>query len=339
MSNWNPGGQPPPGPPGGYNAPPPGPPHPPGGYNVPPPGPYPHPGPYPPGPYPQPGPYQPQGNGVPAPHVPHPYPPHPGYPHPGYPQPVRPPGPLRRLLRRIGPINTARRVFKPSRTGLVADEAVARMQKTRTAVGLCAVAWVSLSYKLTPSLSDVASDRANQSWITVLMLAVTLPVALGVLLALTAPDARRQLLRRALRCLGAMVALIAAAAVFPASVLTGFVEGRLATNPVMTVLTYAGLLVTFVWVLPFVLAGVGLALMHVFRTADIHQTVPPLLTMIVAWEMTLVDLFTGAYAGVPGPVRALMVLGAPASVTAVGLWELHRLRVHYGIAVRGMLTR
>jgi hypothetical protein len=26
-------------------------------------------------------------------------------------------------------------------------------------------------------------------------------------------------------------------------------------------------------------------------------------------------------------------------VTAVGLWELHRLRVHHGIAVRDMLMR
>jgi hypothetical protein len=76
-----------------------------------------------------------------------------------------------------------------------------------------------------------------------------------------------------------------------------------------------------------------------FRTADIHETVPPLLAMALVWEMTLVDLFTGAYAGVPGPLRVLLVLGAPVSVTAVGLWELRRLRAHYGIAVRDMLMR
>ncbi|MFI9776822.1 hypothetical protein ACIHCV_19235 [Streptomyces sp. NPDC051956] len=116
-------------------------------------------------------------------------------------------------------------------------------------------------------------------------------------------------------------------------------EGRFATNPVMAVVTYSVLVLTFVWVVPFIFWGIGLALVYVFRTADIHETVPPLLAMTLVWEMTLVDLFTGAYAGVPGPLRALLLLGAPVSVTAVGLWELHRLRAHYGIAVRGMLMR
>ncbi|MEV0976390.1 hypothetical protein [Streptomyces sp. NPDC049915] len=213
------------------------------------------------------------------------------------------------------------------------------MQKIRTAVGLGAVVWVSLSYRLARSVGDVANDRFDQSWISVLVLSVTLPVVVGVLLALAAPAARGELLRRAARCFGAMVAIVAAVGVFPASVLSGFVKGRFATNPSMTVVTYAGILLTLVWVTPFIFWGIGLALVHVFRTADIHETVPPLLAMTVVWEMTLIDLFTGAYAGVPGPLRAVLVLGAPVSVTAVAWWELHRLRVHYGLSIRDVLTR
>ncbi|MEU3842735.1 hypothetical protein AB0E88_22210 [Streptomyces sp. NPDC028635] len=246
---------------------------------------------------------------------------------------------MQRLRRRIGPIHTARRVFKPSRPGIVEDAAVARMQKIRTAVGLGAVVWVSVSYKLAQSMGEVAWDRVDQSWISMLVLSVTFPVVVGVLLVVAAPSARGELLRRAARSFGAIVAIVAAVAVFPASVLTGFVEGRFATNPAMTVVTFAGILFTLVWVLPFIVWGVGLALVHVFRTADIHETVPPLLAMIVVWEMTLIDLFTGAYAGVPGPLRAVLVLGAPVSVTAVGLWELHRLRVHYGLTIRDVLMR
>ncbi|MEU1573788.1 hypothetical protein ABZ519_22035 [Streptomyces collinus] len=137
-----------------------------------------------------------------------------------------------------------------------------------------------------------------------------------------------------------MVALIAAVFMFPLMVLTGFVDGRFATNPAMTVITWVVVVLVLVWVLPFIAWGVGLALLHVFRTADIHQTMPPLLAMgRLVWEMTLIDLFTGTYAGVPVPVRAVFMLGAPLSVTAVGLWELRRLRAHYGIWVRGMLVR
>lgn len=310
MSTWNPGGQPPYDPRGPQPLPP-------------------APGPYPP----------PPPNGGYPPHIPHPYPPHTPHPNHPYPAPSRRVGPIGRLRQKAGPIHTARRVFKPSRPGIVEDAVVARMQKIRTLVGLCAVVWVSVSYKLARSVSDVASDRLNQSWISVLMLAVTLPVIVGVLVYLARPAVRRELLRRAGRSFGAMLAIVAAVAVFPASVLTGLVDGRLATNVPMTVVTVVVVLFTFVWVLPFVIWGIGLALVHVFRTADIHETMPPLLAMTLVWEMTVVDLATGAYPGVPGPLRVLFLLGAPVSVTAVGLWELRRLRLQYGITLRGALMR
>ncbi|WP_369170188.1 hypothetical protein AB5J49_21180 [Streptomyces sp. R28] len=315
MSNWNPGGQPPYDPHGQQPFPP------------------------QPGPFPQqPGPFSPQPGSYPPPHpyAPHPHPPYPPYPVPPTPAP---PGPFMRLWQKIGPIHTARRVFKPSRPGIVEDPVVARMQKIRTYVGLAAMVWLSVTYKITKSMSDVADDRLNQSWISVLVLCVTFPVVVGVLLALASPEARRELLRRSAKCFGAMVALVAAVFVFPASVLTGFVEGRFATSPVMSVLTYTGIALTFVWVLPFVIWGIGLALIHVFRTADIHEAMPPLLAMALVWEMALIDLFTDAYAGVPVPVRIVFTLGGPVSVTAVGLWELRRLRVHHGRGIQGLLMR
>jgi hypothetical protein len=309
MSTWNPGGQPPYDPRGQQPFPP-------------------APAPYPPPPAP---------NGGYPPHIPHPYPPAPPHPYPPYPAPRV--GPIGRLRQRIGPIHTARRVFRPSRPGIVEDPVVARMQKIRTLVGLCAVVWVSVSYKLAKSMSDVANDRLDQSWTSVLALSVTLPVLVGVLVYLSHPSGRRELLRRSARSLGAIVALVAAVAVFPAAVLSGLADGRLATNVPMIVMTALVLLLILVWVLPFVIWGIGLALLHVFRTADIHETVPPLLAMTLVWEMAVIDVATGAYPGVPGPVRALFILGAPLSVTAVGLWELRRLRLQFGVTLRGALMR
>ncbi|MFB8755703.1 hypothetical protein [Streptomyces nigra] len=305
MSNWNPGGQPPQGP-----------------------QPY---QPQPPQPYP------------PQPYAPRPYvPPQPQPPHPG--PPVPPPGgPITRLRRRIGPIHTARRVFTPSRPGIVSDPEVARMRRIRTWVGVAAFLWMSYTYKLSTKISDTASDQVDKSWTSALALAATLPVLVGVLYGLAAPEARRDLLRRAGRCFGAIVAMMAAASVFPVIVLSGFFEGEeplveghfTATKGLMLAVL---LLVTF-WVLPFVVWGVGLAVQHVFRTADIHETVPPLLIMALAWEMALIDVFTGAHEGVPTVVRYVFILGSPLSVTAVGLWELRRLRVRYGLGMRGLLMR
>ncbi|MGW3955736.1 hypothetical protein ACWEKM_33585 [Streptomyces sp. NPDC004752] len=293
----------------------------------------------PPPPYnmpPQGAPYNMPPQGGYPPH--HGYPPHYGYPYP-MPQPVRRVGPIRRLWRTVGPIAVGRKVFLPSRPGRVDDELVARIQKIRTVVGLAAVAWVMFSYKLAQSAGDIADDRLNQGWINVLVLSVTFPVIVAGLIAAARPPARRELLRRSARPFGAIVAIIAGVAVFPASVLTGFAGGRFATNPVMTVVTSVVTILTFVWVLPFVIYGFGMSLVHVFRAADIHETVPPLAALVLVWEMALVDLFTGAYETLPGPVRALVMLGAPVSVTAVALWELRRLRVNYGIRLRDALMR
>ncbi|MGI5347414.1 hypothetical protein ACQEU8_04390 [Streptomyces sp. CA-250714] len=214
-----------------------------------------------------------------------------------------------------------------------------RIQKVRTMVGLGAFLWVSLSYRLAENLGDVAKARFDQSWITVLALSVTFPVLVGVLVALARPAQRRELLRRAARPFGAIVAIFAGMFLFPLQVLTGFGSGLFAGNLPMTILEHTATVITIVWVLPFVIYGVAMSLVHVFRTADIHETVPPLIAMTVVWEMLIVDLFTGAYAGVPGPLRMIMLVGAPVSVTAVGLWELHRLRAYYGLRLRGALLR
>ncbi|MDX3799499.1 hypothetical protein [Streptomyces sp. AK04-3B] len=273
-------------------------------------------------------------------------PPHDPY-HPPYgpygpqPLPQRAPrvGVFRRLWRAVGPIAVGRTVFRPSRPGRVDDAAVTRMQRIRTAVGLAAVVWVTISYKLVASVGDLADDRVDQAWNNVLVLAVTLPLVVGALIGAARPPARRELLRRAAGPLGSIVAIIAAVALFPAAVLTGLLDGRFATGPATTVITVVVALFMIVWVLPFVVYGVGMSLVHVFRTADIHETVPPLLALVLVWEMAVIDVFTGAYEGVPGPVRILLLLGAPLSVTAVALWELRRLRVGYGLTLRAALMR
>jgi hypothetical protein len=271
-------------------------------------------------------------------HPPHgPYGPQP-LPQP-FPQPMPRVGLFRRWWGAVGPIAVGRTVFRPSRPGRIDDPAVTRMQRIRTAVGLAALVWVMISYKLVASVGDFADDRVDQTWNDVLVLAVTVPLVVGALIGAARPPARRELLRRAAKPFGSIVAIIAAVALFPAAVLTGLLDGRFATGPATTVITVVVALFLILWVLPFVVYGVGMSLVHVFRTADIHETVPPLLAMVLVWESTVIDVFTGAYEGVPGPVRILLLLGAPLSVSAVALWELRRLRVGYGLTVRAALMR
>jgi hypothetical protein len=93
------------------------------------------------------------------------------------------------------------------------------------------------------------------------------------------------------------------------------------------------------WLGPFGLYGVVQSLVHVFRTADLHETVPPLLATLLVWEVAIFELFRGTYDSVPLGVRMAFTLGAPLSVTVVAMWELRRLRTRHGITLRGALLR
>ncbi|MFI8278223.1 hypothetical protein ACIGBH_25805 [Streptomyces sp. NPDC085929] len=93
------------------------------------------------------------------------------------------------------------------------------------------------------------------------------------------------------------------------------------------------------WSIGFALYGVGLSLVHVFRTADNHEVVPPILAGILVWEMALLDVATGPYSQVPAGARAVFILGAPVTVTALSWWEMRRLRHHHELTVRGALGR
>lgn len=304
------------------------------------------PGPYggPPGPYggpPQPPYVPPQAPGFP------PVPPQ-GYPPQGYPNPYAmappppPPPPTRgQLIARFvfNPFRAAQRVFRPSRPGVITDPTVRKLQLWRTGLGFAAWLALTLTYSAVTDPADgaraVAGDRLDQSWNSTLVLTCTLPLVVGAFVAAARGSVRRVYLKRALRSLGAVLALMASMASFPLAVSAETQGLRDAIGlPGKIVL---GLLC--LWSLGFALYGIGLSLVHVFRTADVHELLPPALALLLVWEMALVDFATGSYPQVPPAARAVFVLGAPLTVTALSWLEIHRLRRHHGLTLRGALGR
>ncbi|MEV7405865.1 hypothetical protein AB0N93_36560 [Streptomyces sp. NPDC091267] len=209
----------------------------------------------------------------------------------------------------------------------------------RTLVGFAAVTWLAVSYRLVSSAKGLMDDRVDQVWNSVLVMAVTFPVVVGVFVALSRPPNRRVFLRRALKPLGGMLALFGS--VFLVVLLEIADQKGLSASiiPDNMFVKVAGFLFLFLWWLPFVLYGVVMSTATVFRTADIHDLVPPLLATALVWELAAIDLFVGSYEGVPFGTRLLFTLGAPLSVTAVTMWEIRRLRIRYGITVRSALLR
>jgi hypothetical protein len=169
---------------------------------------------------------------------------------------------------------------------------------------------------------------------------VTFPVAVAAFIAAARPPNRRLFLRRVGKPAGALLAL--AVTLAGPRLLTGLGYVTEDTNwtasPGRVVLLFA-LGAFLLWLGPFGLYGIALSLVHVFRTADVHETVPPLLATLLVWEVALIDVFRGAYDSVPFGIRLAFILGAPLSVTAVALWELRRLRTRHGITLRGALLR
>jgi hypothetical protein len=249
---------------------------------------------------------------------------------------------VRRLTfgRLFNPIAVGRAVFTPSRPERVNDPVVKRVQVVRTAVGLAAVTWMLLSYGVAADADAVVDNRFGQIRTTLITLAVTFPVAVAAFVAAARPPHRGLFLRRAVKPAGALLALVVTLAVPRLITGLGYVtEDTDWTASAGRVVLLFALGAFLLWLAPFALYGIAQALVHVFRTADIHETVPPLLATLLVWEVALLDVFRGAYDGVPFGVRMAFVLGAPLTVTAVAMWELRRLRTRHGITVRAALLR
>ncbi|MGW1022296.1 hypothetical protein ACWD4J_01075 [Streptomyces sp. NPDC002577] len=241
---------------------------------------------------------------------------------------------MRRILRYVyNPLHAAQRVFRPSRPDIVEDTTVRKLQLWRTALGIVAWGLLTYTYNTISDAGAAASDRFNQSWISVLVLICTFPVVVGVFVASARGQLRRLYLRRALRPLGAIVALTASMSTFPLAMapesqgVRDFIglPGKIALG------------IACLWSLGFAVYGIGLALVHVFRTADIHELVPPVLATTLVCEMAILDVINDAYAQVPPLARAAFILGAPVSVTALSCWEIYRLHSCHGLTMRRAL--
>ncbi|MEV7087577.1 hypothetical protein AB0O07_17005 [Streptomyces sp. NPDC093085] len=235
---------------------------------------------------------------------------------------------------------------RPTRPDRVDDPVVRRIQVLRMVVGLAAIAWILVAYRIAADAQAVAWQRFEQAGDAWAVLAATFPVCVGVFIALSRPDRRREYLRRALKPLGALLALGGALG-FILLLVFGFLTGgsirrapeHPATADYLMILYQFALVIGCIWAIAFIVYGAGLALTHMFRAADIHDVLPPLTATLLAWELSVMDLIQDTYAGAPTGVLVAAVFGGPMSVTAVSLWELRRLRTRHGRTVREALGR
>ncbi|MEU5366175.1 hypothetical protein ABZ354_22325 [Streptomyces sp. NPDC005925] len=221
-----------------------------------------------------------------------------------------------------------------------------KIQVLRTVAGLVAMVWILVSYRITSDATSLAYQRADQLVMSATLLAATFPVVVGAFIIASRPHRRRLHLRRALKPFGTVLALGGAILYFVlltrgtlADVPFGQMPEKPSTADYMRLLYEVSLALVALWALAFVFFGAVLAVIHVFRTADIHEVLPPVIAIVLVWELALSDLVSNAYDSVPLLVRGAAVFGGPLSVTAVSLWELRRLRTRHGLTLRDALGR
>ncbi|MEU6854924.1 hypothetical protein ABZ901_33955 [Actinacidiphila alni] len=262
--------------------------------------------------------------------------------------PSRPVAWWRRAGRLLNPVAAGRQVCRPSRPDRVHDPVVRRIQLLRMVVGFVAIVWILAAYRLASDPAAVASRRFDQAADLVALLAVTFPVTVGAFVVASRPHLRRLYLRRSLKPLGALLALGGAVAYVALLASGALTEGEFWSVPErdrpgadddLAVAYHLFLSAVAVWAVVFLFYGTGLALAYMFRTADVHEILPPVIAVALTWENAVQDLVTNPYAGAPAAVRFVATFGGPLSITAVSIWETRRLRTRHGRTLRRALGR
>ncbi|MGW0959485.1 hypothetical protein ACWD4K_10705 [Streptomyces gelaticus] len=102
--------------------------------------------------------------------------------------------------------------------------------------------------------------------------------------------------------------------------------------------------VTFLAGLPLLLRAIGFVSMsvpciarHMFRTMEVHQALPALLTVVLSWELLLVgELFPVHVVDNGYDAPLWLSLGGALATSAVAAWEIGRLRARHGIRLRSL---
>ncbi|MFE6911621.1 hypothetical protein [Streptomyces erythrochromogenes] len=239
----------------------------------------------------------------------------------------------------VAPFVTAARFQRPGREDRLADPAISGAQVARTCIGLGATAWLFYAYSLRHGAKDVIDDKLAEMLIAAAVLMVVGPLVVGAFLIAARPPLRARYRRRLSGPLTAFGVLFGAAA------LLAFAFRRDLHDPLFAAAGdigfVLGLLIslTALFLVPFVLTSSVLCVHHSFRTADVHEVLPPLLSPVVVVAMSVLQAVDGPPVNAPHGVWLLFLAGAPLSVTALSVWELRRLRTRYGITLRGALGR
>ncbi|MCX4546253.1 hypothetical protein [Streptomyces sp. NBC_01565] len=261
------------------------------------------------------------------------------------------------------PIAAARMVSTPSGPDRIEDPVIAWMRGVRTLLGLAAATWLVLAYPLREGRQDFVLGKLEELLIGCAVVVVAGVVGIGLCIILARAPLGRVYARRLggpLLALGAPVLgvgviwlmtaalsgdLISLSDVGPHDITFGFFGatlGTIFTGLLIVLLFVAAALVCVVVLVAavlFTLVALVAGLNSCFRTGDVHELLPALLSPLLVWSLFGFQLFDGPDVAAPPEVLYTFMLGGPLSVSALSLWEIRRLRTRYGVTLGSLLGR
>ncbi|AXE82284.1 hypothetical protein [Streptomyces atratus] len=211
--------------------------------------------------------------------------------------------------------------------------------------------WGSIMIGAVVKAPLVLNDRVRLSlWavdgvLRLLLAPVALAVTASVIVAVYLTAVRRQLggrlavrLRGPLTALGAFLGhILLIAAIWGAA--AWFYFGPIGRSPASSVAAGVAMLALALGLVYATARGVGFLLhaipaisRYMFRTMEIHQALPALITIAFAWELALQDIFF-SLAQWP-QIPPMLPLGGATATSLIALLEIHRLRTRHGIRLR-----
>ncbi|MBB4893694.1 hypothetical protein FHS39_002725 [Streptomyces olivoverticillatus] len=230
-------------------------------------------------------------------------------------------------------------IFAAPGTHRVHDPAIDRVQKARAIAGAVTTFLLISVYGVDGGWSGVFEDGFTKVFVAPLVLLLVGPLVVAAFIWYAPPQHRallRSRLRHPLKAIGWYLGVPAGAlaAFFGLSVLAKALQ----QHAVLQLLVYLVVLVVgiplLVWAACFLFFASGAAARYAFNTADVHASLPAILTAVLVWVLSFVQLGDGLPNG-PLAVKIAAFLGGPLSVTAVSCWELHILRTRHGVRIRG----
>ncbi|WP_432096977.1 hypothetical protein [Streptomyces sp. bgisy100] len=261
------------------------------------------------------------------------------------------------------PVSSAAALTRPSRPGMIEDPVISGLHRGRTALGLLATAWLLLSYPLREGGEAFVLGKLEELVIGCGVLLVGGIVGVGFFVLAARPPLGGRYAGRlggplravAAPLLGAFTVWLMARAVsgdiistadigahdFFMGLLGGFL-GTLISGIVIGLAFVAGALAcvaVLVGAALFTLIALVTGLNSCFRTAEVHELLPALLSPLLVWSLFVLNLVGDADVNAPPGVLYTFLLGGPLSVTALSVWEVRRLRGRYGVTLRSALGR